>query len=83
GIIQNLSQREGFFGSITNDKEEVAETLYDLATMFPHSGSNHDKKENVNAALEAPITGQGASLCPEGCSPEEASKITSLNESIC
>ncbi|CAI8584255.1 unnamed protein product [Vicia faba] len=99
-ISQNLSRREGVFGSITKDEEEVAETLYALAAMFPHSDSNHarkelygeslienssvlqDKKENVNAALEASVTGQDASLCPESCLPREASKITSLKETI-
>lgn len=43
-IGQNWSQR-GVSGSITKDEEEVAETLYALATMFPHSGSNHIIKE--------------------------------------
>ncbi|KAI5392785.1 uncharacterized protein LOC127093466 isoform X3 [Lathyrus oleraceus] len=97
-ISKHLSRREGGFGSITKDEEEVAETLYALAAMFPHSGSDHvskelygealienssvlqDKKENVNASLEASGTDQGASLCPESCLPGEASKITSVNE---
>ncbi|AES59733.2 hypothetical protein MTR_1g025180 [Medicago truncatula] len=43
-IGQNWSQR-GVFGSITKDEEEVAETLYALAAMFPRSGSNDIIKE--------------------------------------
>lgn len=100
GIFQNWSQREEVSVSITKDEEEVAETLYALAGMFPQSGSNHickkldgesliqnssvlqNMKENANAAIEASVTGQGGTLCPESCLHGEASKITSINETI-
>ncbi|XP_045826584.1 uncharacterized protein LOC123918543 isoform X2 [Trifolium pratense] len=96
-ISQNWSQRE-VSASITKDEEEVAETLYTMAAMFPHSDSIskkldgeslivnssvlRDMKENANATLEASVIGQGASLCPESCLTGEASKITSLNETV-
>ncbi|CAJ2675757.1 unnamed protein product [Trifolium pratense] len=96
-ISQNWSQRE-VSASITKDEEEVAETLYTMAAMFPHSDSIskkldgeslivnssvlRDVKENANATLEASVIGQGASLCPESCLTGEASKITSLNETV-
>ncbi|CAK8569697.1 unnamed protein product [Lathyrus sativus] len=50
-ISQKLSRREGGFGSITKDEEEVAETLYSLAAMFPESGSNHVSKEIYGESL--------------------------------
>ncbi|KAJ1382570.1 hypothetical protein SESBI_44128 [Sesbania bispinosa] len=100
GISQDWFLREGVSGPITKDEEEVAETLYALAGMFPdNNGSNHnsreldeeslpqnssvlqDLNENVNAALKSSETAQGATPCPES-SPGEASKISSLNETI-
>ncbi|KAK2452267.1 hypothetical protein QL285_000075 [Trifolium repens] len=97
-ISQNWSQREEVSSSITKDEEEVAETLYTLAAMFPHSDSIskkldgeslienssilQDMKENANSTLEASVIGQGASVCPESCLTGEASKITSLNETV-
>ncbi|GAU26840.1 hypothetical protein TSUD_02420, partial [Trifolium subterraneum] len=97
-ISQNWSQREVVSTSITKDEEEVAETLYTMAAMFPHSDSiskkldgeslienssvSRDMKENANATLEASVIGQGANLCPESCLTGEASRITSLNETV-
>ncbi|XP_027329660.1 uncharacterized protein LOC113846042 isoform X3 [Abrus precatorius] len=41
GMRGEWSPREGISGPITKDEEEVAETLYALAGMFPYNGSNH------------------------------------------
>ncbi|KAK7382954.1 hypothetical protein VNO78_28618 [Psophocarpus tetragonolobus] len=45
GMRQDWSPREGASGSITKDEEEVAETLYALAGMFPDNGSNNNSTE--------------------------------------
>jgi len=38
--------------------------------------------QSLLSYILASVTSQGASLCPESCLPGEASKITSLNETI-
>ncbi|KAH1095711.1 hypothetical protein GYH30_040812 [Glycine max] len=45
GMWRDWSPREGASGAITKDEEEVAETLYALAGMFPHNASNHNSTD--------------------------------------
>ncbi|KAJ1375206.1 hypothetical protein SESBI_51263, partial [Sesbania bispinosa] len=87
------STRQVVTGPITKDEEEVAETLYALAGMFPNNGSNtrteleceslpgvlQDQEESTNATFEASETTQDASLVPER-SPKGAAHASSINE---
>ncbi|KAL2964214.1 hypothetical protein AAZX31_17G244200 [Glycine max] len=45
GMWRDCSPREGASGPITKDEQEVAETLYALAGMFPHNASNHNSTD--------------------------------------
>ncbi|XP_014504624.1 uncharacterized protein LOC106764760 isoform X3 [Vigna radiata var. radiata] len=51
GIRRQWTPREVVSGPITKDEEEVAETLYALAGMFPDNGSNHNNKELEGESL--------------------------------
>ncbi|CAL0305868.1 unnamed protein product [Lupinus luteus] len=82
------STSQAVCGAITKDEQEVAETLFSLAGMFPHNASNASKtelecqslsEESANAAFEG--TTQDACPCPER-SPKGAAKITSLNDTV-
>ncbi|XP_019416223.1 PREDICTED: uncharacterized protein LOC109327504 isoform X3 [Lupinus angustifolius] len=77
-------------GAITKDEEEVAETLFSFAGMFPNNDSNASKiepecqslpQDSVNATFEASGTTQDTSPSPER-SPSGAAKLTSLNETF-
>ncbi|KAL2319077.1 hypothetical protein Fmac_032953 [Flemingia macrophylla] len=97
GMRRDWSPREGVSGPITKDEEEVAETLYALAGMFPDNGSNHNGKQTEgeslpdkssvlqgmedNASAALEATAQGGSPRCHESSPEEASK-TSLHETV-
>ncbi|XP_061355831.1 uncharacterized protein LOC133300326 isoform X2 [Gastrolobium bilobum] len=52
GIGADWSPREGVSGPITKDEEEVVETLYALAGMFPNKGSNHNSRELHGESLQ-------------------------------
>ncbi|XP_019414825.1 PREDICTED: uncharacterized protein LOC109326579 isoform X2 [Lupinus angustifolius] len=82
------STSQAVCGAITKDEQEVAETLFSLAGMFPHNASDASKtelecqslpEESANASFEGAT--QDACPCPER-SPEGAAKITSLNETV-
>ncbi|KAE9603533.1 hypothetical protein Lal_00002134 [Lupinus albus] len=82
------STSQGVCGAITKDEQEVAETLFSLAGMFPQNDSNASKtelecqslpEESANATFEG--TTQDACPCPER-SPKGAAKITSLNDTV-
>ncbi|KAK7280745.1 hypothetical protein RJT34_25812 [Clitoria ternatea] len=94
GMRLNWSPREGVSGPITKDEEEVAETLYALAGMFPDNSSNHSSsreslpdnssvlqnlKDKDNASVALDASASAQVATPE-YSPGEASKIGSLNE---
>nr|KYP74869.1 hypothetical protein KK1_007562 [Cajanus cajan] len=51
GMRRDWSPRGGVSGPITKDEEEVAETLYALAGMFPDNGSNHNSKQTDGESL--------------------------------
>ncbi|TKY57633.1 hypothetical protein E2542_SST14683 [Spatholobus suberectus] len=51
GMRRDWSPREGLSGPITKDEQEVAETLYALAGMFPDNASNHKSKEPDGESL--------------------------------
>ncbi|RDY13011.1 hypothetical protein CR513_02127, partial [Mucuna pruriens] len=93
GMRRDWSPREGVSGPITKDEEEVAETLYALAGMFPDNGSNHNMKEPDGESLPdnssvlqdsilASATAPGASPCYHESSLGEASKISCMNEGV-
>ncbi|ESW32662.1 hypothetical protein PHAVU_001G006800 [Phaseolus vulgaris] len=96
GMRRQWTPREVVSGPITKDEEEVAETLYALAGMFPDNDSNQNSKEslpdnssvlqnledNASAALALEATIQGASPCCHESSTGEASKKSCLNEDL-
>ncbi|KAK7283413.1 hypothetical protein RIF29_12912 [Crotalaria pallida] len=85
------STREAGCGTVTKDEQEVAETLFSLAGMFPPNASDASNETEPecqslpedcpNAPFEASGTTQDANACPER-SPRGAAKIASLNETV-
>lgn len=74
GIRRQWTPREVVSGPITKDEEEVAETLYALAGMFPDNGSNHNNKElegeslpDNSSVLQNLEDNASAALALEGC----------------
>ncbi|KAG4964101.1 hypothetical protein JHK84_041180 [Glycine max] len=98
GMWRDWSPREGASGAITKDEEEVAETLYALAGMFPHNASNHNSTDldgkslpdnssvlqdlEDNASDALQATAPVASPSCHESSAGEASKTSWLNEAV-
>ncbi|XP_027940372.1 uncharacterized protein LOC114194387 isoform X2 [Vigna unguiculata] len=93
GIRRQWTPREVVSGPITKDEEEVAETLYALAGMFPDNASNHNNKELEGESLPdnssvlknlednaSAARALEASATIHESSPVEASKKSCLNE---
>jgi len=66
GTRRQWTPREVVSGPITKDEEEVAETLYALAGMFPDNGSNQNSKELEGESLQNLEDNASAALALEG-----------------
>lgn len=69
GMRRQWTPREVVSGPITKDEEEVAETLYALAGMFPDNDSNQNSKESLpdnSSVLQNLEDNASAALALEG-----------------